>query len=486
VERLFNRISNHQWRWLLLLALALITLGSVWFALRLRINLLFAVPLIVVAGLQVIYNYKPVFYLLFFSIPGSLQVELGGGLSMDVLSEPLMLVLLTVFLFNLFSGNQFSLKKKVRPFHIMIALLLFWTLFTSLTSEFPVRSFKYLLAKIWYLAAFIYTAEKIVTSPEEVKRVFWMFFIPLSLIALGVIIRHASFGFSFEVANGMAFPLYFNGVIYAATLVLFIPWAWYARTWYSPRSLQWYLIIIGLGIIVVSTVLTYKRGAWLALILLPIVTFLIRWNIFDKFVYAVVVIGILALGYLIQDNRFYAFAPDYKKTIWHEGDISGHLSATFSGTEISSMERFFRWVAAKNMIADMPVLGSGPSTFNQVYQRYTDDAFRTYVSDNPEQSTTHNYYLMTFAEQGFPGGLLFIVLCLYMVLKAARLQGQIDDPVRRSILMLALLSLITILFHSILNEMIEVDKIGSMFWFDLFLIHQSEVWHEKSLQAGNA
>ncbi|MEL6653694.1 MAG: O-antigen ligase family protein [Bacteroidota bacterium] len=161
------------------------------------------------------------------------------------------------------------------------------------------------------------------------------------------------------------------------------------------------------------------------------------------------------------------------------GDISGHLSATLSGTEISSMERFYRWVAAKNMIADNPLLGSGPSTFNQVYKRYTDDAFRTYVSDNPEQSTTHNYFLMTFAEQGFPGGLLFIAMCLYMLLKAARLRGEISDPLRRSILMMATLSLCTILFHSLLNELIEVDKIGTMFWLCLVLIHKSEVWHEQ-------
>ncbi|MEL6589955.1 MAG: O-antigen ligase family protein [Bacteroidota bacterium] len=478
MESLFNQINNRQWRWLILIGLAGLTFVSVWFALRMRINLLFAVPIAVVGGLQIIYNYKPIFYALFFSIPLSMQLEMGP-LALELVSEPLMIILLLIFVINLLSGKQFHLGRRIRVFHVFVFLLIFWTGFTTLMSEFPLRSLKFLLSKLWYLAAIVYTGEHIINRPLEVKRLFWLFFVSLVLVAFGITVRHALVGFAFEESNGIAFPLFANGVIYAATLVLFLPWCWYARTWYTPRSLEWYLIIIGTAILVIATIFTYKRGAWAALLLLPFIDFMIRGKVFDKFVYAVIFVVVLALGYLIQDNRFYAFAPNYQKTIWHEGDISGHLSATLSGTEISSMERFYRWVAAKNMIADNPLLGSGPSTFNQVYKRYTDDAFRTYVSDNPEQSTTHNYFLMTFAEQGFPGGLLFIAMCLYMLLKAARLRGEISDPLRRSILMMATLSLCTILFHSLLNELIEVDKIGTMFWLCLVLIHKSEVWHEQ-------
>jgi O-antigen ligase len=142
------------------------------------------------------------------------------------------------------------------------------------------------------------------------------------------------------------------------------------------------------------------------------------------------------------------------------------------------MERFYRWVAAKNMIATRPLTGFGPSTFNQVYRQYADDAFRTYVSDNPEQSTTHNYFLMTFAEQGIIGGLLFTGLCLYMLLYAAKLYPTLEDEQLRWLLMAALLSLCTILLHSLLNELIEVDKIGAMFWLNLVIIDRIGYWHE--------
>lgn len=472
------------WRWLALTAIALITLGAFGMALRLHIWPLYAVPVMLAVALQVIYNYKPLFFLMVFCIPISMQVEFGTAFAIDVFSEPLMLVFLLIFLFNFLAGRQFAGKTKIYPFHIFIALIIFWTFFTTITSEFPLRSVKFLMAKLWYLAAFVYIAERVIEDPKSIRQVFWAFFVPFVLAVMGITIRHALEGFSFESANGIAFPLFANGVIYAATLVLFIPWCWYARTWYSPKSLQWYLIIGGTVVLAIATVLTYKRGAWAALLILPVVDQAIKRKIFDKVVYAVLVIATLALAYLLNDNKFYEFAPNYQKTIWHEGDIQGHLQATISGTEISSMERFYRWVAAKNMIADMPLTGSGPSTFNQVYKRYTDDAFRTYVSDNPEQSTTHNYFLLTFSEQGFIGGFLFMGLCIWMVLKASWLFPRMKTSEYRSILMMALLSLITILFHSLLNELIEVDKIGPMFWLCMVIIHKLEVWHEdKPLQA---
>ncbi|MEL6653494.1 MAG: hypothetical protein AAFQ87_22080 [Bacteroidota bacterium] len=161
MESLFNQINNHQWRWLILIGLAGLTFVSVWFALRMRINLLFAVPIAVVGGLQIIYNYKPIFYALFFSIPLSMQLEMGP-LALELVSEPLMIILLLIFVINLLSGKQFHLGRRIRVFHVFVFLLIFWTGFTTLMSEFPLRSLKFLLSKLWYMAAIVYTGEHII------------------------------------------------------------------------------------------------------------------------------------------------------------------------------------------------------------------------------------------------------------------------------------------------------------------------------------
>lgn len=462
---------------LALAAFALFVVGSIGLALKLKFWPLYAVPVAGVVVLQVLYQYRPLFFVLLAAIPVSVQLELGP-LALDVPSEPLMIMFLAIFLVELLAGNQFRQREPLRIFHLLIFLLLFWTVFTTVTSEFPLRSGKFLLAKVWYLAAFVWMAQRLILGPQDLRKIFWCFFLPLTLISTIITIKHGLDGFSFESSNLVPAPFFANGVIYAATLVLFLPWAWYARGWYSPKTLEWYVVHAGMALLLIAAFFTYKRGAWLALMLLPAIEFSIRRGFFDKAVYVGILLATLVLSWLVYDNRFYQFAPNYQKTIWHEGDLSGHLSATVSGTEISSMERFYRWVAAKNMIADMPFTGSGPSTFNQVYRRYTDDAFRTYVSDNPEQSTTHNYFLLTFSEQGFPGGLLFLFLVLFLSVKAAKLFPSLP-PDRRSLLLMVLLSQMTILFHSLLNELIEVDKVGAMFWINWVIMDKLDQWHEQ-------
>lgn len=477
MERFFSNISTKTWRIFALVVFALFVIGSVGVALKLKFWALYAIPVAGVVVLQVVYDYRPLFFLMIAAIPISIQIELGT-LALDVPSEPFMMLFLLLFLLEMMAKNQFDFKEKVRPFHLLIFLLLFWTGFTTVTSEFPLRSLKFLLSKLWYLAAFVWMAQRFIEGETDIKKIFWYFFVPLVLAATIVTVKHALVGFSFEEANLVPYPLFANGVIYAACLVLFLPWTWYARRWYSPKTLEWYIITAGMVLLVIAAVFTYKRGAWIAVMLLPIIDLVIRRKIFDKIIYTGVVVLTLALSWLVYDNNFYIFAPNYQKVIWHEGDLSGHLSATVSGTEISSMERFYRWVAAKNMIGDMPLTGAGPSTFNQVYKRYTDDAFRTYVSDNPEQSTTHNYFLLTFSEQGFPGGLLFFFLCIFMIVKAGKLYPDLSKD-RKTLLMMVLLSQMTILFHSLLNELIEVDKVGAMFWINWVIMDKIAKWHEQ-------
>jgi O-antigen ligase len=474
----WDRIPMSLWRKLALLGLALLVWTTVFGAIWFRQNLIFLVPVAVLMGLLTLYHYKAIFYLLIFTLPLSLHVEFGA-LALDLPSEPLMMVLLLVFLLNVCARQQFQWRGRIYPFHLLIFLLLFWTGYTTLLSHDPVRSLKFLLAKLWYLATFVYLAEKMINDELDIQKIFWALFWPTVGVTTFVAIKHAAVAFSFGEAHLISQPFFVNGVVYSAMMTLLLPWFWFARTWYTPKSLQWYLINIGTGLVLLAILTAYKRMGWLAVMVMIVVYVLIKRKLLERMLYAGVVGLVLIITYLVIGNNFYYFAPNYQKTIWHKDDLEGHLSATFNGTEISGMERFYRWVAAKNMVEAMPLTGSGPSTFNQVYQSYTDDAFRTYVSENEEQSTCHNYYLQTFAEQGFPGGLLFLLINLYILVQGYRAYHKAKDPTRRSIIMMLMLSLVGIQMFSLLNELIEVDKVGPMFWLNLTLIHQTTRWNEQ-------
>ena len=481
MRAIVSKINPHQWKIIALVIVAFIACLGAYASSRFRIPYLVASPFALVIVLQLLTNYKPIFYLMIAAIPLSVPLE-SGSLSTDLVSEPLMWVLFVIFLLNIVSTRQFSVKGKLKIFHLLIFLIICWLVITTITSEYKLRSAKFVLAKLWYIVAGVYMADHLLKAEIDIRRLFWSFFIPLCMVIMIITIRHAQEQFSFEESHTIVIPFFANGVIYGATLALFFPFAVLALRWYTIKSFEWYVILAGIVLIIIGIILSFKRGAWLASGVLPFIALLMYRNVLVKTTYAVLVLLGLGLAYLIQDNTFYLYAPTYDKTIWHEGDLSGHLEATFEGKEISGMERFYRWVAAKNMIAAKPVFGTGPSTFNQVYKRYADDAFRTYVSDNEEQSTTHNYFLMTYAEQGIIGGSLFLFLCVFMFLKGAAIFKYLSTQ-HKIIMLMAILSLSTILLHSALNEMIEVDKVGIMFWVNLVIIHKVESWHYESIQA---
>lgn len=472
------RLSIQTWKYLALAGIAAIIWIAVAFALKLHIDFLFAIPLVVVGAMMLVYNYKPFFYLMWFAIPCSIPIELGS-FATDLFSEPLMWLMLGIFGLNLISGNQFSKKQKITTFHILIFGIVFWVLITTINSSFPLRSFKYFLAKIWYVVAFVFSTEKIIEKPADLKKVFWCFFVPLVVFSLFTTFKHAKEGFTFEASNLVPYPFFVNHVIYGAILTLFVPWIWYAKDWYAHNHPLRYVIYIGLGIILFGVLASYGRLAWGSAVLLPIIVWTVKQKLFDKGIYVGLVLVLFGVSYLIKGNNYYKFAPDYASTIYHEGNIGDHLNATFEGKDISSMERFYRWVAAKNMVAARPIFGFGPSTFNQVYDQYADAAFRTYVSDNEEQSTTHNYFLMTCCEQGFVGFLLFGTFCVFILLKGNRIYHSEENPENKRLIMMLLLSFVVIVMHLFLNELVEVDKVGAMFWFSATMIQKFETWQQE-------
>ena len=117
-----------------------------------------------------------------------------------------------------------------------------------------------------------------------------------------------------------------------------------------------------------------------------------------------------AVFWIKADDRYLQYAHDYRTTIFHH-DFREHLQATYQLKDVSTAERFYRWIAGVRMIKDNALTGYGPNTFYNNYKPYAVPAFKTWVSDNKEHSTVHNYFLLIAIEQGIPGLLFFLLLC---------------------------------------------------------------------------
>jgi hypothetical protein len=171
----------------------------------------------------------------------------------------------------------------------------------------------------------------------------------------------------------------------------------------------------------------------------------------------------LGFGFVSYRDNWLLFTPQYEKAVTH-ARFESLLEATTKLEDISTMERVYRWVAASYMIREKPWTGFGPGTFYTYYKNYTVTSFKTYVSGNPEHSGIHNYYLMMAVEQGLPGLLFFLIFSVVTMLNGQRIFHQTRNVSRRRTLIAAVLSFTLIDMLMLMNDLVETDKIGSMFF----------------------
>src|SRR5439155_7812525 len=80
--------------------------------------------------------------------------ELGAGLTTDLPDEPLML-LVGLSAWMMFLWKRPQQVWRLHPLLAVVLLQLVWSAGTVLTSTQPAYSLKYILAKSWYLSAFV-------------------------------------------------------------------------------------------------------------------------------------------------------------------------------------------------------------------------------------------------------------------------------------------------------------------------------------------
>ena len=459
----------------------LLLLGGVLAAVQHQATLLLlalAVPGLVLVATR----WQWLYYGLFLTLAFSREMALGGQ-KMDVPSEPLMLALLACVPLALLFGpgglRQLAAREWRHPLLVLPVMLLAWTMLDTYFSVDKVKSLKYVLAKCWYLAPFLLGSLLVLRRPTDFWRLAACYVGGAVLSLLWVLPRHASTGFSFAKTNWAIQPFYVNHVVYATALALLLPLAGglAAQASTAARRRLW----LGAGALLLFGLITsYTRASWLSIPAAGFFYWVMRLRLMRVLLLVTALATAGAATYFVSNENFMRFRPDFEKTIWHGGNLAAHLESTYKFQDVSGMERVYRWVAAARMIADKPLTGSGASTFNPTYKRYTVSSFRTYVSANHEGSTAHNYFLLQLAEQGIPAFALFCLLIGTALLTAERLYHATRyRPELHRVVLAVSLSFVIILSHLFLNELVENDKVGSIFFVTLAMLIRSGTWLEE-------
>ncbi len=437
-------------------------------AIYFKMNLLFVLPFVFLFPALVILNFRAVFFIMLLVLPVSVETYLGS-FGTDLPSEPLVMVLAAcTVLYLIYYSYELRNPAYKHPIVIILAMMFCWSIFVTLFSSDVFLSVKYLLAKSWYLLGFFILPIILLRNKKSLKQFFWCLYIPTYLSIWYVMIRHGLKGFTFDTITNAVHPIYRNHVNYAVFITMLLPFVFMARSWYPVDTFKHKLLKYSIPVFLLAIYLSYTRGAWLAVVAMAVYFFVLRFNLTK---YVLVFASVLAIGfsgYILKDNNYLKYAPNYEHTIYHD-ELADHLSSTFEMEDMSTVERFYRWIAAVNLFKEHPLVGVGPNNFVSNYKKYTVTAYETYISDNEEKSTVHNYFLLLLTEQGLPALGLYVALLFVVLLSAQKIYNAVSEN-RKKYVVAVTLCIIAFLLNNTLSDLVEANKVGSLFFMCLALL----------------
>jgi len=460
---------------------ALFILLNAYFLVKKHSLIINALPVAFGIILMAIYAFDKLLYLIVFFTPLSLPLsELVPGFTFNMFlpTEPLLFGVLLIFILKCFADRKFDREILVHPVSLAIYFSLFWLFVTSLTSTMPIVSFKFLLSRIWFIVGFYLLAAKLFDSGKNIEKYIWLYTLPLIIVIFYATSRHLSYGlWDKQAANFVVNPLYNDHTAYGAALAMYLPFLFgFSFTkMYSPGVRVFVRIV--LGILLMGLILSYARAAWLSMLAAFGVWVIMRVKIRFKpiFITFLVVLSVV----LIFEKQILMYLE--RNDTESSANLTEHVSSISNiSSDASNLERINRWSCAIRMFEDKPFFGWGPGTYMFNYAPYQLTAERTIISTNSaDGGNAHSEYLGPMAESGFMGLVTFLILIASVVYTAIHTYTRTKDKRLKTLVMSALLGLITYYIHGILNNFLDTDKLSVPFWGFTALIVAVDIYTRK-------
>jgi len=408
---------------------------------------------------------KLVFLVVFFT-PLSLPLsELVQGLSFNMFlpTEPLLFGILLIFILKCTELGKFDRAILKHPVSLAIYFSLFWIFITSLTSTMPVVSLKFLLSRIWFIVGFYLLTAKLFESGKNIEKFVWLYTLPLLLVIFYTTNRHLSYGlWDKQAANFVVDPFYNDHTAYGAAIAMYVPFlfGFSFTNIYSPK-LKLFIRIV-LGILLMGLTLSYARAAWLSVLAAFGVWVLMRLKIRFKPLFLTFLISLSLI--LVFQNQILMYLE--RNNTESSANLTEHISSMSNiSSDASNLERINRWSCAIRMFEDKPFFGWGPGTYMFNYAPYQLTADRTIISTNSaDGGNAHSEYLGPMAESGFIGLVAFLLILITVIYSGVHTYTRIHDKRLKTIVISALLGLITYFIHGTLNNFLDTDKLSVPFW----------------------
>jgi len=404
----------------------------------------------------------------------------GADIGLSLPTEPLLFGLLFLFIIKLFFDKNIDKRVFSHPVSISIYFYLIWMFLTSITSEFPLVSIKFFLARIWFVIPIYFFGIMVFKNHRNIPRFIWAYVIGLIIVITWTISQHALHGFSDHAAHWVMSPFYNDHTSYGAVLAVFIPIIFGLAIAYYKMPSQRFFTVFALLILLTAIYLSISRAAWASIIISMGVYFLLRFRIRISWILS----GMAIILFFLFSFQGQIMMKMEKNKQDSSDDFVEHVKSMSNiATDASNLERINRWMSAIRMFEARPMRGWGPGTYQFVYAPFQSVEQKTVISTNiGNRGTAHSEYLLALSEQGIIGLISLLIIILIITRTAIRNYYHFSDPKMRLLNLVLFLGLITYIAHALFNNFLDTDKMAVPFWGLIAGIVALDIYQKKDTE----
>lgn len=439
-------------------------------------------PVVLIVGWFIFYRTTAALLITAFLTPFSQQIDFDFiHASLSVPTEPMMIILTFLFWLKMIISGDYDARVFRHPITIALIINIAWMLVTATTSSMPFVSFKFLIARIWFVTTFYLIAIPVFRSYKNIRSFIWLFVIAMCVVIFYSLYRHSLYNFSQDYSTHAPKPFFSDHGIYAAVIALFMPFMalfFLKRSAFGLSIWQAGFAMFLFAVLVVGLVFSFTRAAWLgvgaATAFAAIVIFRIQFR--------TILIGLAFVGLFIWLNETDLYFELKSNKRVSATNFEQHIqSMTNISTDVSNIERINRWHSAWRMFEARPVLGWGPGTYMFQYGPFQLSREMTIISvRNGSLGNAHSEYFGPMAESGVLGILSVVGLFLTSVIVGMRLMYKSRSQLTKYTAMGAILGLTTYYIHGFLNDYLDLDKAAIPFWALMAIITALDLYYNKN------
>ena len=462
----------------LLYTLCAIFIGLNCYLVYREIYLLLLLPVLIVILYLYFYSLDKILLLITLLTPLAINIsQFEFGVSVSLPTEPLMFGVLIMFILKLLFDNTFDKQLWKHPLTIIIIIQLCWIFVTSLASQIPLVSFKFLLSRLWFVIPFYIFGVHLFKRIQNIRLFIWLYAIGLVIVIFYTTYQHSLWAFDEEAGHWVMDPFYNDHTAYGAILSMYIPFFFaFSFSKVYSRTTQFFAFVV-LVILFIALYLSFCRAAWVSLAMALIIFLIVIFKIKFKWIAVTTVI----LGILFYIFQFQILDRLEKNKQGSSANFLEHVrSISNISTDNSNLERINRWQSALRMFEERPVFGFGPGTYQFSYAPYQRSGEKTLISTNAgDRGNAHSEYIGPLAEQGLPALLIIVALVITMIITAMKVYRNSKDREVRILCFAALLGLMTYFIHGIMNNFLDTDKASVPVWGFMAIIVALDIYSLK-------